>query len=806
MKEEIRLLFDERKVIISSQVLEKINYLTKGDSIYSNNKKPISNEIDIKLFYEIIEKIIEKSLITIKYLPVKKYETDYNIDASLIQKYNKLLPEDKRGRYLSYSIEQLDGQKLNELLDIIYRITIEERKYYEIRDLVIAKKDCVENMKYFVDNQTILQFEQEYEVAIHEQNISKMKEMLNKVQEEILKEWESYITNIENMTDENFCFIGHSTSSTKFEGNFQSRYVSTSLFNQDLTATYRLGYGFIFAPKNIVGARSRDMYVRNNAESEEGLLHYSSIPIIDHPKRLIEECLIQKQKNIEEDLPRAVYNEVVIKGFEPIGIFCFTDGSKSFNYNYRLATQLQQSFPNLKIYSFDIMKSAKTADLDEMKLNLINSLQEKLVNHTYKIKIDDLFRYDYFFQKYDNLKKQEQYNENQIEEIFKQNDKLLDVLNNRPENLFSGKYNKEQIKYILGKNVIYNIDYILSGQSRAFSLNNLSILLPYKDKLDSIYNGLGKVVDIVSKYEVTDDMMNEINKMESINFTNISKYLLDKTMISFDNKEKQTKENLTNLQIKYNKLLKAYQERNISKEKYEYYYDIYSNRFFANMIKEDYSNILSDKAKVNRKEDELHVKLNYLMKQINELEERKKIINDSSYENSQEYNECKVSKEEIKLKLENLAKKPILNIIKIKKERKKLKMYEQQEVVIKKEFEENNNSCISDINININELKEQIDFIKSDLLVLDMDKQELEKQMDLIKMKIYKYFKCNSIQEIGESIDKAELYINQHKEDGNGFALNMLKFDLDELSKKILNCQDILNNIQVEKSEITRKI
>ena len=168
-----------------------------------------------------------------------------------------------------------------------------------------------------------------------------------------------------------------------------------------------------------------------------------------------------------------MYSEIVKDGFEPIGIFCFTDGTKNFNENYKRAHELQKSFPNLKIRTFDVMKKKKGMELDEMKCNLLNNLKSQLLPDTYKIEMDNLHRYDLFFEKFDKLKKIGDYTENEIESLFKYNLELLSIFDKEPDELFSGKYNDIEIKYILGKNLKYNIDDILNGQMRAFSLNNL---------------------------------------------------------------------------------------------------------------------------------------------------------------------------------------------------------------------------------------------------------------------------------------------------------------------------------------------
>ena len=288
---------------------------------------------------------------------------------NLVARFKVLFPNVEDFHQVGYKVREIDENKLGEIIELSYNLHEENKKYYLLRDLINAKTDCVENMKYFVDENTISQWNSEYEKAIQAKDTKKMMNMLEDVQNAILREWEKYIGNMQEMNDDNFAFIGHSTNSTKFEKDFMSRYVSTSLLTQDVNDTYRSGFGFIFAPKNIVGANGQDMYVNNYVEDQDMLLHYSAIKKIDHPRRLIDVCKKQKQENLDNGTNESVYSEVVIDGFEPIGIFCFTDGSKSLNWNEKDAKKLQESFPNLKIYTFGVKNVTKKLKSQSLEPN-----------------------------------------------------------------------------------------------------------------------------------------------------------------------------------------------------------------------------------------------------------------------------------------------------------------------------------------------------------------------------------------------------------------------------------------------------
>lgn len=801
MNEEIKIRYDERKVLVSSQILEKLKYLTRMDDVYSRDKITLTNEIDIREFYRRIENIISRSKITVEYLPSKDNRINYDTSTiySLAQKYNELYPEEKR------KYDSVDDEILSDLLNIIYQIDIEVRKFYMMCNLIDAKKDCVENMKYFLDDTTILNFNDEYENAIQSKDTKKMSDMLDYAQKAILKEWEKYFASIDTMNDDNFTFIGHSTSSSKYNDEFRSKYVSTSLFNQDLTDTYRSGYGFIFAPKNIVGAKSQDMYVNNYVEDEDIMLNYSLIKKIDHPQRLIDECIKLKQDNIQNKNAKKVYNEVIIEGFEPVGIFCFTDGSKSLNWNYRYAQQLQESFPHLKIHSFDIMKKKNGAELDEMKLTLLNNLQRQFIRHTFDISMDMLPRYDYFFEEYEKLKQKGEYTEEEIEIIFKNNVSMLSIFNVDPNDLFNGMYDEKQIKYILAKNVTYNIDYILSGQSKAFALNNLKKLYPYRNKLNSMYDGLSEFLELLSRMEITDEMMLEINSNESLNFYTITKILASKLIVSTNSREEQSKKNLKDYQTKYNELEKELEARTIVQEQYDYYSSIYSNRFFVEMIKDEYKDLIKKISTKEQEEIELQSELSEIINNLTEIEEKIKLLETSKYDDNLEHIYCKKTIEEIKKNISELSKHPFINWKRIKKEKDKMKVFKEKDMIERNSFESLKAEESCDLECKKCELQFKKDSVEFNFSFAQSDKNRLYEELDTLKSKIKDYFKCESIDEIDLVISKAENFINQYDR-SNQYYLAQLNIQLEELSNMIINQQSDLSEIKEEKEIISRNM
>lgn len=802
MNEGIRIFYDERKVIISTQIVEKLKYLMKIDMFESNRISLFSNEMCMKEFYEIINTVIHRSTISIQFLPRKDNEINYNTQLiyNLYDRYNKLFPKGER----RYDLLNMDVSILGELIDIIYQINLEIKNYYYMRDLIGTKEDCLENMKYFVDTTAISLFNVEYDKAIQTKDIKKMEDMLNHVQQDILKEWERYITDIDAMNDDNFIFIGHSTSSTKFDKEFYSRYISCSLLTSDLTDTYRSGYGFILAPQNIIGANSRDMYANNYVQDEEILLNYSSIKKIVHPQRLIDECLKQKQENKKNGIDDKVYSEVIIDGFKPIGIFCFTDGSKNLNCNYQDAKKLQEYFPNLKIYSFDIMKRKKGVELESIKLFLLNHLQEQFTNHNFQIDKDMLSRYDYFFEEYTKLKQESQYTECDIEKLFKHNDQLLSYFID-PEKLFSGSYSDKDIRYILSKNVRYNIDYILSGRAKSFALNNLKELSPYKDKLNSIYDGLSELVDLVSKYEVTDEMMIDINDNGSINFYTITKVIASKLMELINNQEVQATNNLNSLQVRYNELLKELQERTKLEKQYNYYLPIYNNRFYVDMLKSDYNNIINQMNDNKSKEYKLSNLLNLLIEQLNVINERLKLLEETTYSGDLTHLDTKKQIEEIKSQLAILTKHPLINRKRIEEAKRKLDIIETNDLNQQIDFDTQKAVQIEELYSKRTQLESKIHDIELSLGFIHSDKKHLLEQLDTLKNKMIEYYKCDSIEKVDLAILEAERF-NEQYDSMNKYYLSQLEIKIKEIANAVSKQKNRIVIVNREKEQVSKLI
>ena len=171
------------------------------------------------------------------------------------------------------------------------------------------------------------------------------------------------------------------------------------------------------------------------------------------------------------------------------------------------------------------MKRKQGEKLTEIKLELINNLENKFTSFSYEIEPANLFRYDYFFEQFEQLKKRGNYTEEDIKEIFFNNMRLLSAFENEPDQIFDGRYQEAEIKFVLGHHFFYNIEEILGGKMSLIALNRLKKLSTYKERLNNYYPGLSKFVELVAQIEITEKILDEMKNCQPLNFYTMSKCL-----------------------------------------------------------------------------------------------------------------------------------------------------------------------------------------------------------------------------------------------------------------------------------------
>ena len=770
------------KIILSEEIINKLKILYRNSTLFLDSsmyKKIEENLLSQKELYELLN-IIRDSLISNNKIKL------IDFDEELIKKYNNLFSEFEK-------IKEDILSNIDNFINLAYLVFDSRKKIYLLRELINVKEDILIDMKYYKNEEEINKFSNEYDIAIKNKDIDRMKKLLDLKNTEILKEWEKLDKNIEDMNDNDFCFIGHSTSSINITNKFKGNFISCSLYNQDINDTYRNLFGFIFKPKNIIAAKSKDMFVNNYALDSEDIIKYTSVNIINHPNRILDECIKLKEDNLKNNNLRKVFSEIVLDKFEPIGIFCFTNGSLEYDYNYREVFNLQKSFPSLKIKIFDTMKLKKDKLLDNEKINILNSIEstKNVLHDSYNEK--SLLRYEKFFNEFNKLKQKNNYTKKDIEKIYELNKKLLN--NTKLEELFS-KYSLEDIKYILGRGYEYNIDYILNGDISINNLSNLKKLLPYKNELDKYYPGLEKVVSILPKVSINEEVINEIKKEQKIDLDKIYKILYKYLLINLEDKNNKINSELIELYSKYNELKVKDQNQKIYKE----YQNIYLNEVWFKYIKEEYDLLKKEEKENINKEKKLLFNKTEINKRINIMETRISFLESSKYEES---DEAKLVLNNIdKLNNDKLVfkKHPILNRKKIKNIDNTINKLEIRNKKEEEKYYNKNKDELMKLYFELEVLKSTLNDIKYDLDELLFNKNEINRQFDNINNKLNELYKCSEIDKIEYLIEEAKKYVSNNKIE---YDYN-IEIKIEEIKQQIISLENNISEIKEEKSLFSR--
>lgn len=491
-------------IIVNKEYCEKI--IKKMCIVYSASKVIVDAYDKDKGYYKLRYRDIQDILNGLKFkhsITIESKESEEKRE-NIVNTYLKNLPYyDEREKILKkcmtlqrnyYNIYSFldyifsDKQIMMETFELLCDFVQLDYKFYYMVDLIAAKDDILKNLKYIYDEKTVKVFEEQYDLAIEKFDVNALKDLLESTQDLILKHWKEYLTNVADFkSGEPFKFLCHSITISVFEGDFHSNVISTSLLTEDLLDVFGDEYGFILPATNIVVASSTDMYVNNYAETDDSILYYSTINKISVPERLVEETL-----DLKSQIESNVYNEVAKRGFDPVGIFCLTDGSKSLDENYVNAYKLHEKFPKLKVIEIDKSLYVKDDErLNKIIGNLIYLLK-KIINGdeniVYLDEIKELVKkgaYNGFWAEYMELKQKYNYTEEDIIVLFKKYEKLINDYND-VDNMFE-KLNHENLVCFLKYSQKYGVWAVLQGNQRYYYAGILQFEL---SDLKMIYNNL----------------------------------------------------------------------------------------------------------------------------------------------------------------------------------------------------------------------------------------------------------------------------------------------------------------------------
>lgn len=320
-----------------------------------------------------------------------------------------------------------------------------------------------------------------------------------------------------------------------------------------------------------------------------------------------------------------------------------------------------------------------------------------------------------------------------------------------------------------------------------------------------MFDGISEFLNLIDKIEITDEILEEINKSENINFYTISKCLATKLMESVNVREQQTQMNLNNFQIQYNQLVVEAQDRERIEKQHEFFYSIDFNKYYMPMIKDDYIRTTQDLSEAIQEEERINQELEQVSRRLEELEQRKEMINNSQYENISKHKEIQNAIDEIKNNIDILSKHPFINSKKLKEERKKLHIFENKDREKSHEFEISKidkNSAIEQEEIVLGTKKESLNI---DLEYVQSRKKVYKEELEFIKIKVKELFKCEKIEEIDRAVAMAEQFM-QNYDSSNSFYLGEIKNKLNELNSLIYQEQQKYEKLQEEKETISRVV
>lgn len=630
-------------ILLNEEMLLQLKYLKKltkkSDDKLDN---PCSKKEAIDIIYATIEryKTIDQANLDNGFQQKSLSGSDYLLDLQTIsQKINKII---NTGDFF-VNLRKPERPELQLITNLLYTYEQTLHDMYLFFDLQASKSEYLRNMKYYKTPDEIKAYEEEFLKLASIKDLFGLEQLQAQIVSEIKAEWQHFTTPINTMTDEHFAFIGHSTTSKVFDTPFAHPLVSTSLFTQDLNDTFNCRYGFIFNPDNILLAGLGDLFVDNDAKSEEEVLPFSKTLKIVHPQKLIDDCQKLKKDNADYGIYDPIYNEVVIKGFNPIGLFCFTNGALEYDYAYCNALKLKESFPSLPLVALDIMKRKTADELLNMQLELLNSLNEQVLDSMDDILYTDIYRYQMFFEEFKNLKTKT-YTKEDVARLFKKNYKLISY-SLRPSALFSGKYTSEEVKYALLYGYRYDIQKILTGEiTKEILLALIRSLSNCVGQLNQYFPYLDEFIMIGSHLQITDEIINALNSLKVHDFKSMCLYLMPILKTELLKVKNQNELKMLKLTSTRANLLKEQEGLKKKEEKAYIYKQIQSKAWVLSGVTKEYGDTF--------------LSLENIDKGINNLIEKAKVINLelNALEQSPETPRIKERKADFRLTLENIKR------------------------------------------------------------------------------------------------------------------------------------------------------
>lgn len=703
---------------------------------------------------------------------------DYELEKDLVEKFIDLSE-----RFLK--IEEMSDNitKMQELEKVCPDLIEVYSFIFKLRDLKLAKGMYLEDLKYYKTPEEISEWSNRFDKAYEERNIDIMKSILEEVRQSNKEEWIKYVN---DSNGDDFAFIGHSVcgNTEDLRGKHRSKYISTSYFNSEFNTTFQFRYGYIMPASQIMSARPYDTYTDNTALDEEDALRGTSVPVVSHPLNVINTMRKHREENEnskdESKINAKVYSELVFDKFEPIGIFCFTNGLKGLDPDYELAEKLHENSPGLPYKVIDALKYKKGHELINMKLDMINTLKreyEKKLNvdpyHFYNYKEKDLSSFDLFFSDLEKLKQKDDYTADDVMNIYEKNRNLLVTSQYELFEFSLQNYTNEEMKYVFDKGYYFNIESILNGTAGIVTVNNLSKLASlrnnekFKDIANKYYPGLLEFSQLVNKMPLTEEMYNELKK-NPISFTSMNRYLYSLVKAKLDAETNLIKTKLDSKKIKLEEFLNKKEILEQEAEKYKKYREIESSEFMLGIIERNLDESNKELDKLNKEKDYYQNEKDQMSEEYSKLSEKDKI--------------AKELEEELIL----LSRHPLINRRKISEIKKKL-------FEIPGEEKANN---IQNLRVDMNKLE-------LDISILDIELTDVENRIQMTNDFTKGYYdRLNSdfgttdISEAKQLVSEAKKFIEQY----DSYGYSVLELNIKSLEVEIAELQSQLELLEKEQT------
>lgn len=390
------------------------------------------------------------------------------------------------------SIKSIDGQKVE--------LTLEDKKELQ--------KVC-NNLKLLLSDK-----------KTNEEAIESNIELYNK---QATKLWKNYLTDKSETG-----YLVHNLSKGSFDGDFDSKYMSTSLVTDKQMGLFseqrNNNFGFIINPKNIISASSNDTYT-NNSPVNKQVGVFESTPPIMLPWEVERKCIEQTIENNGEMLNydnRNVYSEIVVEDYEIEAMYYRSNGEGELSPNYETARKMAEA-RGIPLKELDISKAREKLGLEpmtpEMKKKFFTNIlrrnfcSEKEIQgmfdyysnltsintNEYKTENDIIEKYnEEFYQKYLQLRNGGAYTKDDIMQEL-----LTTVSNEEIEELEYFYSNRKQEKI---KNENYSQVKIINGPVQKEVSNKQEETTLWKNRFKSWYGAI---------YRVPEDEKNKFIRMKS---------------------------------------------------------------------------------------------------------------------------------------------------------------------------------------------------------------------------------------------------------------------------------------------------